>query len=182
MRDNQQVRRSDVLFRIDRARFALTLQQADAVVAGRHALLDQAVSDLTRYRALTTDAVSGATELQAKAAYDQAVADRAVAQLHLDRCVVYASVNGKISSMDLHPGTYVTAGGSHGFGQYRYLHVDGYFEETKLPRIHVGDRVAIRLMGSAVPLRAHVESIAAGMEGRDRAQGATLLCGRQPDI
>jgi multidrug resistance efflux pump len=120
VRDNQQVRRSDVLFRIDRARFALTLQQADAVVAGRHALLDQAVSDLERYRALTTDAVSGATELQAKAAYDQAVADRAVAQLHLDRCVVYASVNGKISNMDLHPGTYVTAGGSHGFGQYRY--------------------------------------------------------------
>jgi multidrug resistance efflux pump len=59
MRDNQQVRRSDVLFRIDRARFALTLQQADAVVAGRHALLDQAVGDLKRYRALTTDAVSG---------------------------------------------------------------------------------------------------------------------------
>jgi multidrug resistance efflux pump len=62
------------------------------------------------------------------------------------------------------------------------LHVDGHFEETKLPRIHVGDRVAIRLMGSAVPLRGHVESIAAGMEGRDRAQGATPLCGRQPDI
>jgi multidrug resistance efflux pump len=54
--------------------------------------------------------------------------------------------------------------------------------KPKLPRIHVGDRVAIRLMGSAVPLRGHVESIAAGMEGRDRAQGATLLCGRQPDI
>src|SRR5258708_2782928 len=58
VRDNQQVRRGDVLFRIDRARFALGLQQADAVVAGRHALLDQAVSDLKRYRALTTDAVS----------------------------------------------------------------------------------------------------------------------------
>lgn len=130
VRDNQQVRRSDVLFRIDRARFALTLQQADAVVAGRHALLDQAVSDLKRYRALTTDAVSGATELQAKAAYDQAVADRAVAQLHLDRCVVYASVNGKISNMDLHPGTYVTAGkGGMALVDTYTLHVDGYFEE-----------------------------------------------------
>ena len=117
VRDNQQVRRGDILFCIDRARFALALQQADAVVAGRHALLDQAVSDLKRYRALTTDAVSQqkqeqvlATELQAQAAYDQAVADRAVAQLNLDRSEVYASVNGKISNMDLRPGTYVTAG------------------------------------------------------------------------
>ena len=30
------------MFRIDRARFALALQQADAVVAGRLATLDQA--------------------------------------------------------------------------------------------------------------------------------------------
>ena len=56
--DNQQVRRGDVILRIDRARFALALQQADAVVAGRRASLDQAASDLKRYRALSTDAVS----------------------------------------------------------------------------------------------------------------------------
>jgi RND family efflux transporter MFP subunit len=188
VRDNQQVRRGDVLFRIDRARFALALQQADAVVAGRHALLDQAVSDLKRYRALTTDAVSQqkqeqvlATELQAKAAYDQAVADRAVAQLNLDRSEVYASVNGKISNMDLRPGTYVTAGkGVMALVDTDTLHVDGYFEETKLPHIHVGDRVAVRLMGSAVPLRGHVESIAAGIEDRDRAQGAKLLADVNP--
>jgi multidrug resistance efflux pump len=169
-------------------RFALALQQADAVVAGRHALLDQAVSDLKRYRALTTDAVSQqkqeqvlATELQAQAAYDQAVADRAVAQLNLDRSEVYASVNGKISNMDLRPGTYVTAGkGVMALVDTDSLHVDGYFEETKLPRIHVGDRVAIRLMGSAVPLRGHVESIAAGIEDRDRAQGAKLLADVNP--
>src|SRR5712664_1433343 len=187
VRDNQQVRRGDILFCIDRARFALALQQADAV-AGGHALLDQAVSDLKRYRALTTDAVSQqkqeqvlATELQAQAAYDQAVADRAVAQLNLDRSEVYASVNGKISNMDLRPGTYVTAGkGVMALVDTDSLHVDGYFEETKLPRIHVGDRVAIRLMGSAVPLRGHVESIAAGIEDRDRAHGAKLLADVNP--
>jgi multidrug resistance efflux pump len=52
--------------------------------------------------------------------------------------------------------------------------------KPKLPRIHVGDRVAIRLMGSAVPLRGHVESIAAGIEDRDRAQGAKLLADVNP--
>jgi RND family efflux transporter MFP subunit len=111
VKDNQKVRRGDVLFRIDRERFALALQQADAALAGHRATLDQANADLKRYSALTTDAVSQqkqeqvlATQLQAKAAYDQAVADRAVAQLNLDRSEVRASVNGTITNMDLRPG------------------------------------------------------------------------------
>jgi multidrug resistance efflux pump len=188
VRDNQQVRRGDGLFRIDRARFALALQQADAVVAGRRASLDQAESDLNRYRALTTLAVTQqkqeqvlATEQQAKAAYDQAVADRAVAQLNLDRSEVHASVNGKISNMDLRPGAYVTAGkGVMALVDTDTLHVEGYFEETKLPRIHVGDRVAIHLMGNAARLTGHVESIAAGIEDRDRGAGASMLADVNP--
>jgi RND family efflux transporter MFP subunit len=186
--DNQQVHRGDIIFQIDRARFALALQQADAVVAGRRASFDQAESDLKRYRQLTTLAVSQqrqeqvfATEQQAKAAYDQAVADRALAQLNLDRGVIHASVNGKISNMDLRPGTYVTAGkGVMALVDTDTLHVDGYFEETKLPHIQIGDRVAIRLMGNATPLTGHVESIAAGIEDRDRAQGANLLADVNP--
>ena len=77
---------STICVRRNRARFALALQQAEAVVAGRRASFDQAESDLKRYRQLTTLAVSQqrqeqvlATEQQAEAAYDQAVADRAVA-------------------------------------------------------------------------------------------------------
>ena len=188
VRDNQPVRRGDIIFQIDRARFALALQQADAIVAGRRALLDQAESDLKRYRQLTTLAVSQqrqeqvlATEQQAKASYDQAVADRAAAQLNLDRGVVHASVNGKISNMDLRPGAYVTAGkGVMALVDTDTLHVDGYFEETKLLRIHIGDRVAIHLMGNAAPLAGHVESIAAGIEDRDRGEGANLLANVNP--
>jgi multidrug resistance efflux pump len=83
--------------------------------------------------------------------------------------------------MDLRPGTYVTAGkGVMALVDSDTLHVDGYFEETELPRIQVGDRVAIRLMGNAVPLRGRVESIAAGIEDRDRAQGASLLADVNP--
>ncbi len=54
VRDNQQVRKGEVLFRMDRERFALTLQQAGAVVAGRRATLDQATDDLNQARANTT--------------------------------------------------------------------------------------------------------------------------------
>jgi RND family efflux transporter MFP subunit len=188
VKDNQKVRRGDVLFRIDRARFALALQQADAAVAGRRATLDQANDDLKRYNSLTTDAVSQqkqeqvlATQLQAKAAYDQAVADRAVAQLNLDRSEVRASVNGTITNMNLRPGAYVTAGkGVMALVDTDTLHVEGYFEETKLARIHVGDKAEVRLMGDQVRLTGHVESIAAGIEDRDRGEGASLLANVNP--
>ncbi len=188
VKDNQQVKRGDVLFRIDRERFALALQQADAVVAGRHAMLDQADLDLKRYRGLTHDEVSQqkqeqvlATQLQAKAAYEQAIADRAVAQLNYDRSEVHASVNGIISNLDLRPGTYVAAGkGIMALVDTDSLHVDGYFEETKLPRIHVGDNVTIHLMGDDNRLHGHVESIAAGIEDRDRTAGSNLLANVTP--
>jgi RND family efflux transporter MFP subunit len=188
VKDNQKVRRGDVLFRIDRARFAFALQQADASVAGHKATLDQANADLKRYSALTTDAVSQqrqeqvlATQLQAKAGYDQAVADRGVAQLNLDRSDVRASVNGTISNMDLRPGAYVAAGkGVMALVDTDTVHVEGYFEETKLARIRVGDKVRIRLMGEKGELTGHVESIAAGIEDRDRAAGASLLANVNP--
>jgi RND family efflux transporter MFP subunit len=186
--DNQRVQRGDIIFRIDRARFALALRQADAVVAGRRASLDEADLDLKRYRALTTEAVSQqrqeqvlATQQQAQASYDQAVADRDVAQLNLDRSEVRASVNGIITNMDLRPGAYVTSGkGVMALVDTDTLRVEGYFEETKLSRIHVGDPVQIRLMGDVRPLTGHVESIAAGIEDRDRGQGTSLLANVNP--
>ena len=60
------------------------------------------------------------------------------------------------------------------------LHVQGYFEETKLPRIHLGDAVSVRLMGTNHTLRGRVESVAAGIEDRDRSAGATLLANVNP--
>ena len=53
------------------------------------------------------------------------------------------------------------------------LRVEGYFEETKLPRIHVGDRVQVRLMGEPRILTGHVESIAAGIADRERSDSRT---------
>lgn len=188
VKDNQKVNRGDVLFRIDRERFKLALQQAQAVVAGRKASFEQADSDLRRYRGLTTAAISQqkqeqvlAAQLQAEAAYQQSIADEAVAQLNLDRSEVHASVTGTISNMEMRPGAYVTAGkGVMALVDSASLHVDGYFEETKLSRIHVGSPVRIRLMGDHTLLTGQVESIAAGIEDRDRTEGSNLLANVTP--
>jgi multidrug resistance efflux pump len=189
VKDNQQVQCGDVLFRIDRERYAIALDQAKAVLDGKRAQLDQTDADLKRYHALTPDVVVTKQKLDqvtasqgtAKAAYDQAVADLNLAKLNLERSEVRASVNGVVTNMELRPGTYLTPGkGVMALLDSDTLHVQGYFEETKLRRIHVGDAVKVRLMGSNQVLRGRVESVAAGIEDRDRSAGATLLANVNP--
>ncbi|MCC8937520.1 HlyD family secretion protein [Bradyrhizobium sp. Arg68] len=189
VRDNQQVRIGDVLFRIDRARYEIALRQAEAVQVGKRAQLDNANADLKRYSALTPGVVVSsqrmdqvvATQGSAQAAYDQAVADVALAKLNLERSEVRAAVNGIVTNMELRPGTYLTPGkGVMALLDTDTLHIQGYFEETKLQRIHIGDPVAVLLMGSSEVLQGKVESVAAGIEDRDRSSGSNLLANVNP--
>jgi len=189
VRDNQHVQRGEVLFQIDLARYAIALDQASAVAEAKRAQLEQASANLKRYSALTIDVDVTkqkmeeviATRATAKAAYDQAVADLSLAKLNLKRTEVRASVNGVVTNLDLRPGTYLASGKRvMALLDSDTLHVEGYFEETKQPRIHLGDPVDVRLMGSDHALRGSVESIAAGIEDRDRSAGATLLANVNP--
>jgi multidrug resistance efflux pump len=186
--DNQHVKKGDVLFRIDPERFRLALREAEAQVAAKEATYIQTAADYTRYSKLTDLAVTQqrlelakADAEAAKAAYDQAVADRDLAKLNLDRAEVRASVNGVITNMGLRPGTYVSVGhGAIALIDEDTLRVEGYFEETKLPRIHVGSRATIRLMGDDRDLTGHVESIASGIVDRERSDGVNLLADVNP--
>jgi len=186
--DNQVVKRGDVLFRIDPERFDLALRQAEAMVEGKQATAERAAADYVRYQKLSDAAASQqrveaarATDLEAKAAYGQALADRDLAKLNLERSAVKASVNGRITNMELRPGTYVTTGrGVMALIDSDTLRVEGYFEETKLPRIHVGDRASVRLMGETSTLNGRVESFAGGIEDRERTAGSNLLASVNP--
>jgi multidrug resistance efflux pump len=188
VKDNQRVHRGDVLFRIDPERFTLALRQAEAIVAGKKAAAEQTELDDVRYNKLNELSVTQqkveqvrATAQEAKATYDQAVADRDVAKLNLERSEVRASVNGWITNTDLQPGNYVTIGkGVMALIDEDTLRVEGYFEETKLPRIHVDDKAAITLMGEKTLLSGRVESIAGGIEDRERTAGSNLLANVNP--
>jgi multidrug resistance efflux pump len=188
VKDNQVVRAGDVLFRIDPARFKLALRQAEAVVTQRKAAADQARLDYARYSKLDDTAVTQqrldlakAAAQEADGAYDQAVADSDTAKLNLERSQVRAAVNGRITNTNLLPGAYVTVGrGVMALIDEDTLRVEGYFEETKLPRIHAGDRATVRLIGDRTTLSGHVESVAGGIVDRERTSGSDLLANVNP--
>jgi multidrug resistance efflux pump len=186
--DNQTVKRGDVLFHIDPDRFELALAQADAAVASRKAQMDEAAREAVRYEQLSSISVSREVQEQRQAnadttaaAYRQALADRAVAQLNLKRSAVISPVDGTVTNVQLEPGDYVTTGkGVMALVDSATLRIEGYFEETKLPRIHTGDRVQVRLMGEPRMLTGRVESIAAGIADRERTDSPNLLANINP--
>ncbi|WP_249122861.1 MULTISPECIES: HlyD family secretion protein [unclassified Bradyrhizobium] len=169
--DNQRVRRGDVLYVIDPERFRLALDDAEADLDARErqAILKAAIAD--RRRRLQSGVVSAEDLEQTTGAAAVADADarraraaRDLARLNLARATVRAPVDGFVTNLRMRPGDYATAG----VRKLAVLDADsfwitGYFEETKLRGIGVGDVAEIRLMGNDAPVRGHVESIGHGI-------------------
>jgi multidrug resistance efflux pump len=180
--DNQTVRAGDLLFVIDRPRYALALEQAQAQVASARATLGQAQREASRDLALG-DLVAAESHEQnvarvatARAALAEAMSGQHAAELNLRRTRVTASVNGVVTNLDLHPGDYLAAGKqAMALIDRDSLRVEGYFEETKLPLIHPGAPVTVRLMGEAQDLQGRVESIASGINDSSRSDSDNLL-------
>ena len=227
--DNQPVKKGDVLFVIDRPRYADALEQAkanlaaaEAAVAAAQANIDAAKAGTTQSKAnfvmyeaqskrrqglrdvvsnedlanasATADAARAAwdkaragveqavaAQLQAQASVKQAQAALATAELNLQRTEVRAPVDGYITNLLVRVGDYASAGAprlalvdSHSFW------VDGYFEETKLPHLRVGDPVDIRLMSGGVHLHGTVEGVARGIGGAVDPTGGDLLANINP--
>ena len=53
--------------------------------------------------------------------------------------------------------------------------IDGYFEETKMARVCIGDRVEAKLMGYSQPILGHVTTVTRGIGVSDAAAGAQGL-------
>ena len=174
--DNQPVKKGDILLVIDRPRYRLALEQAGATVASQQAALAQAIREDRRNRAMTEIIAAEAVEQgrarveQLRAALGQAIAARNLARFNLERTLVRAPVDGTVANMSLQPGVYLTAGKPAMALVYgKSMRVEGYFEETKIPAIRIGDPASIYLMGVADEIEGHVQSIAGGVEDRERA-------------
>ncbi len=180
--DNQIVNVGDVLFEIDPERFELALRQAKAAEEAAKVTLAQAIRESNRNKELkdlvATEVIEqGQSRVEeAHAALLQAIVNRDKAQLDLDRTKVVAAVDGIVTNLVLRTGSYVTA--SHpvmALVDRNSYYAEGYFEETKLPNIAVGDRATIRLMSDDKIFEGYVHSISRGIEDRERTTGGKLM-------
>ena len=176
--DNQYVRRGDILYEIDPARLRLAVSLAEAEVeakrqdvivrqatARRHSQLKDVVSQEAAQQSSGAAAVAGA-------AYQSAVAALDLAKLNLARSTVRAPVDGYVTNLRLRPGDYATAGVTKvAVLDAASFWITGYFEETKIRQIRVGDRAHIMLMGFDQPVTGHVESLGRGIENSNDAPG-----------
>lgn len=177
VQDNQLVHKGDVLFKVDPTDYALAVDEASAAVAQARANADNAEAQAKRRTQLNTLETSK-EEVQtyetnaraAEASYQQAVASLARARANLERTTVKSPVNGYVTNLRLQQGDYVTPGqGVMSVVNSDSYWVDGYFEETQLPAIAVGDAASIRLMGYRQVLHGHVASIAHGIVSSNAA-------------
>jgi len=117
----------------------------------------------------------------AEASLKAAQASRDIVARDLERSVVTSPVNGHVTNLNLHAGDYVNQGAARlAVIDEQSFWIYGYFEETKLPQVRVGDRAEIRLMAGQTPLSGHVESIASGIVDRDNQTGDRLLANVNP--
>ena len=186
--DNQEVKEGDLLFKIDKERYQLALSEASATLGSHKAQLAQAQRDLARVSKLSTVSISVAQQEQYRSAVDVASAEVQAAEaalntakLNLARTEIYAPADGFVTNLQLRRGNYLNAGtAALALIDRQSFYISGYFEETKLPRIAIGDTVEIMLMGVAKPLTGTVTGIASGIVDHERSSSPNLLANVNP--
>jgi multidrug resistance efflux pump len=169
--DNQFVHKGDLLMVIDPTDYQIAVQQADAAVEQAKATAENTRAQAARRQKLTNLAVSDEEKqtftsqaLATNAAYQQAIASRNKARVNLARTRIVSPVNGYVTNLLVQLGDYVNVGErSISVINADSYWVDGYFEETNLWDIHVGDPATVKLMGYTPVVRGHVDSVARGI-------------------
>jgi RND family efflux transporter MFP subunit len=170
--DNEYVHKNDLLMVIDPTNYRIAVKLAEATVSQAEANAQNAAVQAERRRKLTTLSTSleeqqtfAANALATKAQTEQAQASLEQAQTNLERTQIRSPVNGYVTNLSVQLGDYVEIGKtSLSIVDADSFWVDGYFEETNLASIQVGDPVRMKLMGYTQILRGHVDSIARAID------------------
>ena len=105
-----------------------------------------------------------AQRISAEATLAQAKAQLNQAQVNLERTRIVSPVNGYVTNLLARLGDYANVGQNLiSVVDADSFWVDGYFEETNLAPIRVGDPAQMKLMGYRQIVRGHVDSIARGI-------------------
>jgi multidrug resistance efflux pump len=132
--------------------FATQLAQQQASVKSAEANLELAQRQVESQKA---------QRMSAEATLAQARAQLRQAQVNLERTRILSPVDGYVTNLLAQLGNFVNVGvNAISLVDAHSYWVDGYFEETNVAPIHVGNAAQIKLMGHSQILRGHVDSIA----------------------
>ncbi len=172
--DNQDVRKGDLLFVVERDRFQAAVAQAQALVENRRANLVLANDNARRDQVLAQEDSAAISQVRvetsraaaavAAAEVDQALAALTTANINLQRTEVRSPVNGYVTNLTASIGDYATTGtpvvaiiDSDSFYAY------AYFMETKLPAVRDGDVAQVQLMAGNVIIEGRVQGVSHGI-------------------
>jgi RND family efflux transporter MFP subunit len=181
--DNQYVHKGDALYVIDPFDFEVALRTDKALAQQRAADLQVKQLQSERRQHLSELAttpeqqqVFAGAAVQAKAAFDAAQQQVAQAEINLRRTEVRSPVNGYVSNLLMRVGDFAHEGVTNiSVIDTDSYWLDGYFEETKLARVCIGDRIEAKLMGYAQPILGHVATVTRGIGVSDGAAGTQGL-------
>ena len=169
--DNQYVHQGDVLYVIDPFDFQVTLDTTKAQL--RQAAADLQVKRLQAERRQHLSDLATTPEeqqlfvgnaVQAQAIFDAAQQQVARADINLKRTQVRSPVNGYVTNLLLRVGDFANTGTTNiSVIDADSYWIDGYFEETKMAHVCIGDRAEAALMGYRDPIVGRVETVTRGI-------------------
>ncbi len=170
--DNQYVHQGDVLYVIDPFDFQVALDTARAQLREKAADLQvkrmqaerrQHLSDLATTPEEQQQYVGNATQAQGGLRRRPA-AGRAGRRQPASARGCAAPVNGYVTNLLMRVGDYAHAGATNiSVIDVDSYWIDGYFEETKMAHICIGDRAEAQLMGYSDPIVGRVQSVTRGI-------------------
>jgi RND family efflux transporter MFP subunit len=169
--DNQFVHKGDLLMVIDPTNYKIAVSLAEAAVQRAQANAQNAEREAKRRQQLSSLAATveekqtfASTAVATQAQLQQAQANLDQARVNLERTEIRSPVNGYVTNLLAQLGDYANVGMNEiSVVDADSFWVDGYFEETNLEPIRVGEPASIKLMGYSQIVRGHVDSIARGI-------------------
>ncbi|WP_339025064.1 HlyD family secretion protein [Leclercia pneumoniae] len=182
--DNQEVKKGQVLFTIDATRFRNAAEEAKAKMDKAEYALEHAKEQYARRLRLGQSAVISKDDLSTyKTSSNLAHADYELARsayektlIDLRRTEILAPADGTVMNLSLRSGNYAVQGKAVlSLVKKNSMYVTGYFEETKMPLIALGDTAHIQLMSGGAPLTGRVMSIASAIANNNTSTDSQLL-------
>jgi len=169
--DKQFVHKGDLLMVIDPTNFKIAVSLGEAALQQAQVNAQNAEREAKRRLELSNLAVTveqqqtfETSAVAAQAQVQQAQANLDQARVNLQRTEIRSPVNGYVTNLLAQLGDYANVGQNEiSLVDADSFWVDGYFEETNLEPIQVGDPASIKLMGYREIVRGHVGSIARGI-------------------